>query len=63
MFLQIGARCGAVVISLCSKLNRRDRMSEIIFNFPGLCSIVDSYDCSAITHRVSIFDVSRMEYK
>ena len=62
MFLQMGAKCGAALLSLCSKLNRSDRVSGMIFNLPGLCSTVKSYDCSAIAYRVSIFDVSCMEY-
>ena len=33
-FLQMGATCDATRISLCSKLNRRDRVSGMIFNFP-----------------------------
>ena len=57
------AKCGATLISLCSKLNSRDRVSGMTFNLPGLCSTVKSYDCSAIAHRASIFDVSCMEYK
>ena len=43
-FLQLGARYGATLISLCSTLNRRDRVSGIIFNLPGLCSTGKSYD-------------------
>ena len=43
-FLQMGAKCGATRISLCSKLNRLDRVSRMIFNYPGLCSTVKSYD-------------------
>ena len=63
MFLQMGAKCGVTLISLCSKLNRRDTASGMMFIFPGLCSTVKEYDCSAIAHRVSMFDVSCMEYK
>ena len=54
----------STLISLRSKLNRRDRVSEMTFNLPGLSSTLKSYDCGAIAHRVSIFDVlSCMEYK
>ena len=31
----MGAKCGAILISLCSTLNRRDRVSGMIFSFPG----------------------------
>ena len=35
----MGAKCGATRISLGSKLNRRDRVSGMIFNFlPDFCS-------------------------
>ena len=57
------AKSGAILILLCPKLNRRDRVSGMISNLPGLCPTVQSYDCSAIAHRVSIFDVSCMKYK
>ena len=32
-FLPMEVKCGATLISLCSKLNRRDRVSGMIFNF------------------------------
>ena len=34
----------------------------MILNLTGLCSTVKSCVCSAIAHRVTIFDVSCMEY-
>ena len=45
------------------KLNIRDRVSGMVFNLPGLCPTVKSFDCSAIAYPVSIFDVSWMKYQ
>ena len=58
----MGVKYDATIVSLCSKLNGRDRVSEMTFNLPDLFSTAKSYDCSMIVHRVSIFNVSCTEY-
>ena len=59
----MGAKCGATLILLRRKLNRHDRVSRDDIQPSWFVLNVKSYDCSAIAHRVSIFEVSCIEYK
>ena len=58
----MGAEYDVALISLYSKMNRRDRVSGIIFNLPDLCSTVKSYDCCAIAQLANVFDVFCIAY-